>query len=105
MLDSLISNKATIRRMSRDDLEEHKSIHGADLSNEEWKVLEVDTGFANAYFLIFSHPPFSHTELAPSFGFHAGFLDSFQTTSWNLKVYGGRSICLVFFLLSWFGCS
>ena len=41
MLRSLLANKETIRNMCNSDLEEYKTVHGQDLTNEEWNTLSV----------------------------------------------------------------
>lgn len=80
MLQSMISNSATIRRMCRDDLVEHKSVHGLDLTNEEWKILEV---FTSCFQLRGSF----YNLLLP-FGSYAGGHTSLQAVVEYLSVYG-----------------
>ena len=51
MLDSLMVNKDTIRAICASDDEECKALQGKDLSDAEWKVLEVSSLFF--FFLTF----------------------------------------------------
>lgn len=80
MLQSVISNAATIRRMCRDDLEEHKSVHGLDLTDEEWKILEV---FTSCFQL-----RGSFQNLFLPFGYYAGGNTSLQAVLEYFSVYG-----------------
>ena len=50
MLNSLVINKDNIRAMCASDDEECKSLHDKDLSEQEWKIIEV-----GSYFYVFHH--------------------------------------------------
>ena len=50
MLQSLIANKDTIRALCASDDDECQALHDKDLSDAEWKTLEVSFVFCSLYF-------------------------------------------------------